>query len=205
MKNKVGLACMLLGVALVLAALALFLWNRQEDRQAKKTADQVLPQLMEHIEAQRESVATGNAPAGQQSETVQTDTEMTETVIDGYAYVGYLRIPDLGLELPVMSQWDEVRLKIAPCRYSGSTKADHLVIAGHNYVTHFGHLKYLAAGNQVEFTDMDGELYIYEVVLVETLPGTAVEEMTAGEYALTLFTCTYSGQDRVAVRCNLVG
>ena len=31
---------------------------------------------------------------------------------------------------------------------------------------------------------------------------TAVEEMTAGEYDLTLFTCTYGGQSRVTVRCD---
>ena len=36
---------------------------------------------------------------------------------------------------------------------------------------------------------------------VETLPETAVEEMRAGEWDLTLFTCTYDGRARVTVRC----
>ena len=35
----------------------------------------------------------------------------------------------------------------------------------------------------------------------ETLPETAVEEMRAGEWDLTLFTCTYDGRARVTVRC----
>ena len=34
-----------------------------------------------------------------------------------------------------------------------------------------------------------------------TLPETAVEEMRAGEWDLTLFTCTYDGRARVTVRC----
>ena len=64
------------------------------------------------------------------------DPEMTVVEIDGYGYVGVLTIPTLELELPVMSEWDAARLKIAPCRYSGSTKTRDLVIAGHNYTTH---------------------------------------------------------------------
>jgi sortase A len=42
------------------------------------------------------------------------------------------------------------------------------------------------------------------VAEVETLEPTAVEEMTNSGYALTLFTCTYGGQSRVTVRCDLV-
>ena len=40
-----------------------------------------------------------------------------------------------------------------------------------------------------------------QVYGLETLPETAVEEMRAGEWDLTLFTCTYDGRARVTVRC----
>ena len=129
---------------------------------------------------------------------------MTEIVIDGYAYIGYLSVPSLGLELPVMSAWDETRLKIAPCRYAGSTKSDDLVIAGHNYRRHFSPLKQLVPGDAVYFFDMDGVCSAYEVVVLETLPPAAVEDMTAGAYDLTLFTCTYGGQNRFTVRCDRI-
>ena len=36
------------------------------------------------------------------------------------------------------------------------------------------------------------------------LGATAVEDMTAGEYDLTLYTCTYGGENRVALRCDRV-
>lgn len=39
------------------------------------------------------------------------------------------------------------------------------------------------------------------VSLVEILDETAVEEMTAGEWDLTLFTCNYDGRARITVRC----
>ena len=49
---------------------------------------------------------------------------------------------------------------------------------------------------------MDGQEYCYQVATLETLTSTATKEMTAGDYPLTLFTCDYSGQARIAVRCQ---
>ena len=51
---------------------------------------------------------------------------------------------------------------------------------------------------------MDGELIFYEVVGKDVLEPTAVEEMTSGDFDLTLFTCTYGGEFRVTVYCDKV-
>lgn len=188
---------MVLGTALVLAALSLFLWNRQEDRQAGESAENILPRIIEEIQ-EPDTVSETEEPSWPDP----YDPAMTEVEIDGYVYVGYLSIPAIELELPVMSEWDYPRLKIAPCRYTGSTKTGDLVIAGHNYTRHFGPLSRLSEGDQVIFTDMDGEIWVYEVAAVEVLAPTAIEDMTASGYDLTLFTCTYGGQSRVTVRCD---
>lgn len=196
MGHRLGTACMILGTALVLAALSLFLWNRWDDRQAGVSVEKILPQVEEAMEA-----------GAQEESTVIPDpysTEMTEAEIDGYLYVGYIAIPALGLELPVMSDWSYPQLRISPCRYFGSTKSDDLVIAAHNYARHFGNIKNLEPGDEVYFTDMDQVVSVYEVAEVDILSPTAVEEMTAGDYALTLFTCTYGGKSRVTVRCDRV-
>ena len=193
MRNKLGTICMILGTVLILAALSLFLWNRREAEQAGEAAADILPLVVEQI---AETAAEDPAPPD------PFDPTMTEVEIDGYLYIGYLSIPALGLELPVMSEWDYNRLNIAPCRYSGSTKTDDLVIAAHNYARHFGNLSRLAAGDEVYFVDMDGVLSAYQVAEVEVLSPFAVEEMTDGEFALSLFTCTYGGQSRVTVRCQ---
>ena len=193
MRNKLGTICMILGTVLILAALSLFLWNRREAEMAGEAAADILPQVVEQI---AETAAEAPAPPD------PFDPTMTEAEIDGYLYIGYLSIPALGLELPVMSEWDYNRLNIAPCRYSGSTKTDDLVIAAHNFAQHFGGLSGLTGGEQVIFVDMDNVVSTYTVVAVEILAPTAVEEMTNGEYDLSLYTCTYGGRSRVTVRCD---
>lgn len=190
MRYKLGKLCMIIGAVLVVAALSLFLWNRYEDRQAEQSAGQMMEQVTEAIARNEDDFVPD-----------PYDPEMTVVNIDGYGYIGYISMPTLNLNLPVMSEWDYTRLKISPCRYTGSTKTDNLVVAAHNYHRHFGGIKNLKSGDQVYFTDMDGVMTSYIVAEVDILGPTAVEEMTAGEFDLTLFTCTYGGQSRVTVRC----
>lgn len=178
-----------IGAVLLIAALSLLLYNRAEDETAGSAADDILPSVVAAIEEPEDREEDG--------------TSMTVAEINGYGYIGYLSIPVLGLELPVMSEWDYTRLKIAPCRYFGSTKTDNLVICGHNYTRHFGKLKNLQEGDLVFFTDMDGVTTAYEVKEVETLQPTQISEMIESGYDLTLYTCTYGGQSRVTVRCKL--
>jgi hypothetical protein len=76
--------------------------------------------------------------------------------------------------------------------------------AAHNYASHFGRLTQLQTGDLVLFTDAAGQIHYYEVVLLETLPPTATEEMITSGFALSLYTCTPGGSNRVTVRCNAV-
>ena len=191
---------MALGAALILAALSLFLWNQQEARRAGSSAMEVLPKVIDEIQRPDSSAAPVEPFYPD-----PYDPEMTVVEIDGNTYIGYLSIPAIDLELPVMSEWDYARLKLSPCRYTGSTKTDNLVIAAHNYRQHFGRLSDLSPGDQVLFTDMDGKTWAYEVAVIEVLTPTAIEDMTASGYDLTLFTCTYGGGNRVTVRCDRLG
>lgn len=184
---------MFFGTVLVLAALSLFLWNQNENRQAGVAAEKILSQVAEKIEEAAEEQTSRPDPYS---------TEMTEVEIGGYRYIGYLTIPALDLELSVMSDWSYPQLKLSPCRYYGSAKTDDLVIAGHNYENYFGGIKNLSVGEPVMLTDMDGVTTRYEVAELTVLPPEAVEEMTDSGYALTLFTCTYGGESRVTVRCE---
>ena len=151
--------------------------------------------------------APGEAPAAAEETflpdyLLDTEMEMPSEEIDGRSYIGVLRLPTLGLELPVLGEWSDSGSRAAPCRYSGSAYLDNMVIAGHNYSGHFGTLKNLAPGDALSFTDIDGNVFSYTVVELETLPPYAVEEMTSGDWDLTLFRCTVGGQSRLAVRCK---
>lgn len=191
MRNKLGKGFMLIGIVLMLAALSLLSYNHIESENAEQSSQLVLPQIQD---AAGKELPVEDVPV----------EEMTVTEIDGYGYIGYLNIPKLDLELPIMSQWDYDRLKIAPCRFTGSVKTDDLTIAAHNYASHFGSLKNLSVGDSVTFTDMDGIQHNYQVVRLEELAPTAVERVTSGISDLILFTCTYGGQSRVTVYCDRV-
>lgn len=201
MKNKIGKFFMGIGTVLVLAALFLFLWNRREDKQAEQEARNVMPKLIQEIAEREERKKQQMLEMEAWEAEDDREEEMAVVEIDGYGYIGYLTLPTLGTELPVMAEWDYPRLQIAPCRYAGSTKTDDLVIAAHNYASHFGSLSSLSIGDTIYFRDMDGEQTAYSVKELETLQPTDIEEMTGSEYDLTLFTCTYGGQSRVTVRC----
>ncbi len=134
------------------------------------------------------------------------DMEMPVETIDGRDFIGTLEIPSLNLNLPIISQWSYGNLRVAPCRYDGSAYKNDMILAAHNYPSHFGNLKYLKEGEYVIFTDADGNKFTYTAVVRETLMPTAVNEMLSKEeddWDLTLFTCTVGGRSRVVVRCVL--
>lgn len=87
----------------------------------------------------------------------------------GAACIGTLEIPSLDLTLPVMSEWSYPLLKLAPCRYAGSAYQGNLVIAAHNYKTHFRKIRTLSEGSEVRFTDAAGNVFVYHVAVVEAL------------------------------------
>lgn len=132
------------------------------------------------------------------------DVEETWYEIDGEWYIGLLSIPSLQIELPIFNHYVYDQLRYTPCRYAGSYLTDNMIVAAHNYNTHFGRIRQLDSGDLVDFTDMEGNVYHYQVIQTEILPDTATAEMEAGDWDLTLFTCTLSGAERVTVRCNRI-
>lgn len=160
-------------------------------------------QLRQKWQELRDTLSPLLAMASQPPFVQYPEMEMPTREIDGQTYIGMVEVPALELSLPVISEWTYPRLKKAPCRYVGSVYSKDMVICGHNYDRHFGRLKELAVGDEVRFTDMDGNVFSYSVCGTEQLGKYAVEDMLAGEWDLTLFTCTKGGRMRVTVRCKL--
>lgn len=119
-----------------------------------------------------------------------------------YDYIGYLDFPGYGLTMPVAATWSFPALEISPCRHAGSVYNDNLVVAGHNYNTHFGVLFELQLGDIVTFTDVDGNAFTYTVrELTSVSPDDSDAVMNRG-YALTLYTCNWDTTERVTVFCE---
>lgn len=197
MSKRLGTAFVVVGLLLILSAGVLYLRNVREDYEAGVSAQAVLDELQTEVRV--------STPMPQMTPTPRPHkTEATVKVIDGNEYIGYLSIPVLEIELPVMSDWSYDKLRIAPCRHTGAVFTDNLVIAAHNYDKHFGNLKNLSVGDEISFTDMDGDLYRYTAVLIETVAPTAVEQVLESGHDLVLYTCTYGGQTRVVVYCDYI-
>ena len=199
-KRRPGTGLMAGGLLLMAAALLLTGYNLWDEQRASAAAVQVLEQMPEPAAAPQPS------PDPEEREIpdylLNPDMDMPTVEIDGNDYVGTLEVPALELSLPVMSQWSDARLRIAPCRYAGSAYQSGFVIAGHNYRTHFGPFSRFHVGDQVIFTDVDGNIFSYRVAEIQVLSPTAIEEMVSGEWDLSLFTCTLGGQTRLTVRCE---
>lgn len=187
---------MALGVLMLLGAGGMLWNNAREEKQAGEVSAAVTEQLRAQIEEERVQTPAPEEPA----EVEEGPGLIAE--LDGDGYLGVLTIPALKLELPVMSSWNYKKLKKAPCRYVGGVESEDLVIAGHNYQTHFRYLSQLPMGSEVVLETMDGDTLRYEVVDKEVLGPRDVEAMTAGEVPLTLFTCTYGGRNRITLRCD---
>ena len=114
---------------------------------------------------------------------------------------GVLELPTLGLTLPVQPTCTPSTLQNGPCRQFGSAAQGDLVVAGHNYRSQFGRLDRLCAGDAVVFTAGDA-VYAYTVQTLRTVPP---DTDLQGEAPLVLYTCTYSGAERLAVFCDRQG
>ena len=192
MKRKLAIVFMSVGILLIGFAMLLLIYNSYENKKAQANNEAL-------IESVRLSIAENEL---EDKAIDPFDEEMTVKEINGYGYIGYISVPMLDIELPVMSEWDYGRLKISPCRYYGSTKTDNLVIAAHNYIVHFKYLGRLQAGDMVIFTDMDSVVHSYKVDSVELLMPTDVDKVRDSGSDLILYTCTYGGAKRIVVRCS---
>ena len=186
----------LIGFLFILSS---FIWggyNIYSDVHASNIAQEVTKELEQNVEENQE-----------EWNDVYIDVplmEMPVVEINGRLYVGTLDIPKLNLSLPILNESNQSNLKIAPCRYHGSIYTNDMVIAAHNYRSHFARINKLVQHDQIKFTDMDGNEFIYEVIGIEVLKPTDVELMIHSEYDLTLYTCTVGGANRITVRCNLI-
>ena len=169
MNKKISAVVTLVGLILIMCAMAVLFHNKKEDNLAQKSSNTVLSSLKEKIEESND---------------------------------GYIKIPKLNLELPVMKKPTQANLKKSPCIYSGTAKDSNLIIAAHNYSAHFGKINQLENGDKVQYTDLQNNTYNYCVTAKEKINGSNSEQMQNENYALTLFTCDYTGRDRITIRCE---
>lgn len=208
-KNRLGRFFTGAGLILVASAVLLLMYNLWDSRRAEESQEEI---LAEYLSENKKASELPSDPDGEAADSqdipdylLNPDKEMPEFTLSSLgdiSCIGILEIPSLDLQLPVISEWSYPALRLAPCRYTGSAYKGDLVIAAHNYQSHFGRLKTLSTGSEVIFTDAVGNRFVYQVAVIEALTPWSVEDMTSGEWPLSLFTCTLDSQNRVTVRCE---
>lgn len=193
--KKTGKLIMSAGILLIASSMALLLYNSYTENRAAEISEKVVAQL---------DITATEAFDELPDYVINPEMALPVKEIDGKNYVGTLSVTALGLDLPVIEEWSYDNFKTAPCVYEGTPYKNNFIVAAHNYRKHFGSLSRLKQGDSVFFKDMDGNIFRYEVMYTEILDNNAVEEMSSGEWDMTLFTCTYGGATRITVRCKAV-
>jgi sortase A len=204
MRKWFGISCIFLGVLCILSAIGFIAYNRWEDQNAQYIAQDLLEDVQSIIHTPQPEQTLPDETVSLPDDAENIPAEMATVEVGGYDCIGILSVPVLNLELPVLTEWSYAKLKKAPCHYYGSYYEKDFVIAAHNYQSHFGRLSQLQTGDIIIFTDAGGADHYYQVVLLETLPATATEEMIASGFDLSLYTCTPGGASRVTVRCSSI-
>jgi len=193
--NKIGKIFIFIGLFLITLSISLIINNRYDEYNAGIQSQEVLDTLKENYNEDNLKVVN----------TITNEIkDMKTTNIDGYDYIGWITIPTLNLELPIMSEHDYTRLNIAPCRYYGSIYTNDLIICAHSYETHFKNIDKLNQNDLIVITDINGNIYKYEVLEIEILNPKEVSKMIDNDFDLTLYTCTNDGLNRITVRCNRI-
>lgn len=201
-KSRCARILMAFGAIFVVAALLLTFYARWAAQKASESTDLALNQL----EAVMPATHAGSLVSSPDTASKDLDghPSMPVAEIAGNSYIGVISIDSLDLELPVLSKWDTDLLGLGPCRYSGSVYDRSLIIVGSDLQSHFGRLKSLSTGEAVTFTDVDGQVFSYQVVGIDSPIQVDKSSLESDDRDLTLYEYDSSGGRYIVVRCSIV-
>ena len=217
-KRKIEILLLVLGGCMLAAALGLLFYFHWQDRRAGAAADELTGQVEAVLQAEeRIAPEDGRQVASDETEKVpvtedsseekqETDDEALHQALVALpeGVMGLIEFPEYERVLPVMGVYDEELLRQYPCVYGADEcQEGQMIIAGHNYQSHFRCIRDFSPENEVIFTALDGEKTVYEVVKREEISGNDRKALLAGGWDLTLFTCAINRQNRVVIRCRV--
>lgn len=126
-----------------------------------------------------------------------------------YRTIAAIKIPKIDVSYPVINDYSEENLNIAPTKFVGPepNTIGNFVIAGHNNWNKdfFSNLNKLEKGDIVELTDMYGKKLtykVYDIYQVKQDDFSCLDQDTNGNIELTLITCIkYQKNKRLIVKC----
>ena len=201
---------MIFAAILVIIAGGILYFNTSENNRVEEESITTITEI-ENLIDQNNALLDAMSEQNNSAEITLRNVDINEAVgakastkVNGVTYIGIVYIPSLNnLAVPVIDTCTESNLKISACRYVGTLEENNIVIAGHNYKSLFGKLNKLSVGNILYFKDLEGNAHKYKCVEILTLNENDVEKMQTGNWDLTLFTCTYRGNQRLTYRFEI--
>ena len=139
-----------------------------------------------------------------------------EIYIDNVIYPieSIIKIPQIGINYPVISKTSEELLKISVNKFHGPNpnEVGNYCIVGHNYLNDkmFSRLDELKNGDIVELKDLSGKIIeyrVYDKYIVNPTDTSCTSQRTKdgkklGFREITLITCANYGTQRLIVKCR---
>ena len=189
--GKLTMVLMIAGVLLILSSLAFAIINITLEKNAQKNATLI---------ADRISTLIPEVKNAQMDDRV--DTRMASVSIDGADFCAIVEIPGLGIRLPVYSEWDPARVRMYPCRFTGSIYDGTLIIGGSDAKGQFDFVSAITEGDTLFITDMEGNCYLYEVDRIDLASSADTNTLTEHGYSLVLFARNTYGSGYTVIRCT---
>lgn len=205
-KNKgVEVVATVIAITCLVSGSAIGFINLSTERAQSEENQQVLRELS----ASRNKTVEEKIYQTEETEAIidsEEESELKESIVpdDGREYYGMIEIEELGIRLPVLKEYTDANMKTTPCVYYGQAESDNLVVVGHNYDSQLGAFNNIEGTLHITMQLVDGSVYEYQSTAVEYLKPEQVDEMLMGHWDFTVFTCSYSGQERIAVRCDRI-
>ena len=134
---------------------------------------------------------------------------ITEIEIGGYKVLGIIRIPEIGLEYPILNETTNKSMKKSITKFWGPdlNQIGNLTLAGHNNYdgTMFGKVKKLEIGDIIEIEDLHKNVVkykIFNVYVTDPNDVSCVVSVDPDSREVTLITCTNGNKNRLITKAR---
>ncbi|MEB5478506.1 class D sortase [Shouchella clausii] len=193
-----------IGMLLIIAGLALVAVPLTKEWQQANGVAQLEKALAAVQTGETIEETDGEATIGETDESPSPWTkEQLEAVME-------LEIPEIDLKQYILDETtdENLALTLTQIKQEQVPGEGNFAVAGHRGYRgdrHFRQLLNVQKGDEIRLHADDGKTYIYVVKSTEIIEPTDVDVLNDGEQPeITLITCTLSGQQRVAVKGDLI-
>lgn len=132
-----------------------------------------------------------------------SNTQMPVMEIEEQDFIGIIEIPNYEKELPIYASWDKRKLTYYPCRFSGTTYNNSLIVGGKSNEGQFDFMKTISLYDYVYVTDFYGCRFSYSVTDIQITDDVSAENLNSYDADLLLFAPDEHSFDYTVISCKL--